>query len=121
MKIYVYTIIILTMISCKTQLKSDKELTNKIESIYKKNKKPVDLSEITDFEWDSYFLVGPYTPIEQIEHSSDLDLDNIQNNGITFSDSIILLVFIKNKKSIKICELKAGVEIGPQKKLVNNH
>ena len=42
----------------------------------------------------------------KVEKKYKIDLSNISENGINSSDWYVLLVFIKDKKSIKICEVK---------------
>lgn len=105
-------------VSCNTKLKPDKELTQKIENLYAEEKKPVDLEKITNFQWDKYLIIGPYRPIEEIEHTTGLNLENIYGNAIEFSDSMTLLIFIKNNKSIKICELTRKFELSQEKRLI---
>ena len=107
MKIIILFILILSFTSCNSffQLNSDKELTEKINSEYLKEKKPIDLTKITDFEWDNYIVIGPYKIREEVEKKYNIDLSNISKYE-TADDSKNLLVLIKNKKSIKICLVK---------------
>lgn len=107
MKKIILFIFIASFTSCNSffQLNSDKELTEKINSEYLKEKKPIDLTKITDFEWDNYIVIGPYQIPEEVGKKYNIDLSNISEYE-TADDSKNLLVFIKNKKSIKICLVK---------------
>lgn len=115
------TFIIATLTSCSFfQLRCDKELTEKINSKYLKEKKSIDLTKITTFNWDSYIVIGCYEDVEQVGKRYNIDLANISENGISSSDWFILLVFIKNKKSIKICEVKIDTKFTANKLLKEN-
>ena len=119
MKKILIFIFIATLTSCNFffQLSSDKELTEKINSEYSKNKKPIDLTRITNFDWDNYIVIGCYQDVEQVGKKYNIDLSNISENGIRSSDWFILLVFIKDKKSIKICEVKMDTKFTENKLL----
>ncbi len=105
--------------SCNSffQLSSDKELTEKINSEYLKEKKTIDLSKLTNFEWDNYIVIGCYQNVIQVAKKYNIDLSNISENGIESSDWFIVLVFIKDKKSIKICEVKMDTKFNENKLL----
>ncbi len=68
MKKIILLILIATLSSCNSffQLSSDKDLTGKINSEYLKVKKPIDLTKITDFEWDNYIILIPYSIPEEV-------------------------------------------------------
>ncbi|RTZ01242.1 hypothetical protein EKM02_06830 [Flavobacterium sp. RSP49] len=109
---------IATFIACNSffELSFDEVLTSKINLQYLKQKKPIDLTKITDFEWDNYIIIGPYSVPEEVGKEYNIDLSNI-SEYVTADDSKSLLVFIKNKKSIKICQIKGQVEIRENKLL----
>jgi hypothetical protein len=108
MKKIILLIFITSLTSCNSffQLSTDKELSKKINLEYLKEKKPIDLTKITDFDWDNYIVIGPYQIPEEIGEKYNIDLSNISKYQ-TSDDSISTLVFIKNKKSIKICAVQA--------------
>lgn len=62
-------IVIVIFTSCNSffQLSLDIELSEKINSEYLKEKTPIDLTRITDFEWDNYIVVGPYQIPKEVE------------------------------------------------------
>lgn len=108
MKKIILIIFIVSLSSCNSffQLSIDKELTEKINSEYLKEKKPIDLTKITDFEWDNYIVIGHYQIPNDIGGKYNIDLSNISKYA-SADDSRNLLVFIKNNKSIKICAIQA--------------
>ncbi len=122
MKKIILLIFIASLTSCSffSQLSSDTELTEKINSEYKKEKKPIDLSKLTNFDWDNYIVIGCYQNVEQVGKKYNIDLSNISENAISSSDWFILLVFIKDKKSIKICEVKMETRFNENKLLKAN-
>ncbi|UOE42213.1 hypothetical protein MTP09_06130 [Chryseobacterium suipulveris] len=99
------------------QLKSDSELTKKIENKYEIEKRPVNLKEITDFDWDTYTILYPYTNVKDYAKTKNLNFTNIYQNDISYSDYFELLVFIKDNKSVKICELRKFTPISENYRL----
>ena len=110
-KIIEIGIIFCAIISCGYlfQLENDKILTKKIEAELNSKNKTVDFSKVADFEWDSLIILGPYSQVEKIEEELNLNLINIRQNGIRYSDFYDLVVFLKDKKSVKIIELKRAM------------
>lgn len=106
-----FGIIILTLFSCQylTHLSSDNTITEKIEYLFNSNSRKFDLSEINNFDWNELLILGPYSEIENIEKELNLDLKNIRENRIEYSDTINLLIFLKNGKSVKISEVSRGI------------
>ena len=104
--------IILIFSSCDFfyQLSFDEDLTSIINLKYSNEKVPVDLIEITDFDWDNYIIIGSYQGPDSIGKKYDIDLSNISKYASS-DDTKFLLVFIKNKKAIKICLLNNNVKI----------
>ena len=49
------------------QLENDEKLAEKIKMELNSKNKTVDFHEITDFDWDSLIILGPYTTIENVE------------------------------------------------------
>src|SRR5690606_4967364 len=96
-------ILFLSIISCGYlfQLENDEKLAEEIETELNSEKRTVDFAKMTDFDWDSLIILGPYTTVENIEKEFDLNLANIRQNGINYSDYYDLVVFIKDKKSVK--------------------
>lgn len=110
-KLIEIVIIFLTLFSCQNlnQLSSDKTLTEKIEEEFKSEMEIIDLTELNSFDWNELLILGPYSVIDSIEKELNLDLENIRENGIEYSDSINLLIFLKDGKSVKISEVYRGI------------
>jgi len=108
MKKIILFIVIASFTSCNSflQLSSDEELSEKINLEYLKEKKPIELTKVTNFKWDNYIVMGPYQIPNEVGKKYNLDLSNISEYE-TADDSKTTLVFIKNKKSIKICDVRA--------------
>lgn len=104
-------IIFSTLFSCQylNKLRSDNNLTEKIEAEFNSSSKIIDLTKLNSFEWNELLILGPYSVIENVEKELNLNLVNIRENGIEYSDSINLLIFLKNGKSIKISEVSIGI------------
>jgi len=104
-------ILFLTFFSCQylTQLSSDNTLTEKIEAEFKTESEITDLTKLNSFEWDELLILGPYSVIDNVEKELNLDLENIRENAIEYSDDINLLIFLKGGKSIKISEVSRGI------------
>jgi hypothetical protein len=113
-KIFGIGILFLSIISCGYlfQLENDKILAEKIETELNSESNKIDFTKVADFEWDSLIILGPYSQVEKIEEELNLNLKNIRQNGIRYSDYYDLIVFLKDKKSVKIIELKRAMSPG---------
>lgn len=106
-------ILYFSLLSCQFifQLENDENLNNAILKNLNSDIGISDFTKITDFDWDSLIILRPYSSIDKVETEFDLNLTNIKQNGIEYSDSYDLIVFLKNKKSVKIVELKRVIEL----------
>ncbi|MDT0687303.1 hypothetical protein [Autumnicola psychrophila] len=113
-KLFGIAIMLVSIVSCEYlfQLENDEILKDKIVTGLSSQSGKVDLAKITDFEWDSLIILGPYSQIEKIEEELNLNLSNIRQNGIQHSDSYDLIVFLKDKKSVNIVELGRAMSPG---------
>ena len=111
MQKYLAVLMILILFSCNfyNQLNFDKKLTSKINLEYKEKKIPVDLTKVTDFEWDNYIIITCYQTSSNVEEKYKIDLSNISEYASS-NDSKLILVFLKNKKAIKICDVEMNTE-----------
>ena len=118
MKKVIQFIFVLTFFKCSSpfQLSLDKELTTKIQSKYLEKKVPVDLTKITNFKWDNYLFINTYETPKQLEKKYNVDLSNI-SKYIAADEMKKILVFLKNKKAIKICNLEGNILIKKNKYL----
>ena len=112
MKKIIVLLFIISFISCDSffQLSPDKELAKKIKLEYLKEKKPVDLKKITDFDWDNYLIIHVYEVPSYIGKKHEVDLSNMPEHGAC-DEGQFTLVFIRNRKAIKFCDLSCGVGI----------
>ena len=92
------------MISCQgsSRLRSDARLVSIIEEKIVKDDQNIDFSNIGLIDWDSVMFFGPYSDMERINASSEIDFKNIEHNLIRHHDSFYLIVFLKNQKSMAI-------------------
>lgn len=109
LKIIGIILIILTSFLCSCQLRSDKILSEKVEVKFKAEAESIDLSKLSDFEWDYILILCPYSNIERIEKELKLDLSNIKENRIQYNDSFNLIVFLHDNESVKIIELRRTI------------
>ncbi|ADQ82982.1 hypothetical protein J5295_09675 [Riemerella anatipestifer] len=68
-------------------------------------KKELNLSNYNDFEWDSLIIISPYSSLEKIATENKLNLENV-SESIESLDDINLIIFLKDRKAVKTCELK---------------
>ena len=54
------------------QLENDKKLAEKIETELNSENGTVDFAKVTDFEWDSLIILGPYSVVDEIEKEFNL-------------------------------------------------
>ncbi|KAA0965295.1 hypothetical protein FQ087_03015 [Sporosarcina sp. ANT_H38] len=87
----------------------DTVLAQKILEQAEKGTTEISLSTLTDFDWEKASVYGPYTTIDVIEESLNVEFKG-SINGIDSRDDIFLLVFAKGNHAIKTVELsrKAG-------------
>jgi len=71
------------------------------EAALHSNERIVDISAVTDFEWDTMYVFGPYTPVETIDSQLGFDWPGAEKTHIYSSDTFYLLVFVKNQKVVK--------------------
>jgi len=112
MKKIIVLLFIISFVSCDAlfQLSEDKELANKIKLEYSKEKKPVDLKKITDFDWDNYLIIYVYESSSQVGKKYNVDLSNIPEST-NCNEGHYTLVFIKNRKAVKFCILsRVGID-----------
>ena len=119
MKKFLILLTLLNTCSCDylRELNFDKDLANKINLSFKKERKAIDLPSFTDFEWDNFIVLGCYQVPDSVGQKYKIDLSNISEYA-TINDSKNVLVFIKNKKSINICEIDRGIHFTNTKRLI---
>lgn len=60
------------------------------------------LAQLTSFAWDEVFLFGPYTPIPELARITGVAIDQATSSRIEERDDIHILVFMQQKKLVKV-------------------
>ncbi|MDD5697305.1 MAG: hypothetical protein PHH77_01695 [Victivallaceae bacterium] len=79
--------------------KQDSSINSLIEvNLQKHNRELVNLGEAYPERWDKFYVFEPYTPKEKIERTLGCDFSG--NSRISRSESISLLIFVKDGKVV---------------------
>jgi len=82
----------------------NKELEKSISSaIEVKGVEEIDLSSLTDFDWEKVYIFGPYTTQEMINEK--LGVNYKDPSSIDYRDDINLIVFLDNNKVVQYAEI----------------
>jgi hypothetical protein len=73
----------------------------------------VTMSSITDFQWDTLFVFGPYTPVDAIHAKLGYKWPEAEKTHIDSSDTFNLLVFVKNGKVVRYFNFPRGISDFP--------
>lgn len=98
------------------KLSVDTTLSSTINKLGENSRVPIELTSLTDFEWDNYITLGCYQPPKAIAKKYNIDLSNISDDA-TLGDSKYVLIFLQNRKAIKICEIDGGISLTDTKLL----
>ncbi|PIC84919.1 hypothetical protein CSV72_16340 [Sporosarcina sp. P20a] len=98
--VLIITLIILSAIFLGNRASQDTILGKEIHSILEQEEKQMDLTTMTDFEWDAVEVFGPYSTNEIIEDSMDIRFKG-DNGGIDVLEDRFLLVFANGKNAVK--------------------
>ncbi|EGQ20735.1 hypothetical protein HMPREF9372_3483 [Sporosarcina newyorkensis 2681] len=82
----------------------DPVLAKKIVEQAKSGATEIPLSALTDFDWDRALVYGPYTTVDVIEDSLNVEFKG-SINGLDIREDMFLLVFAKGGHAIKTAEL----------------
>jgi hypothetical protein len=69
----------------------------------------VSISSITDFQWDTLFIFGPYTSVDAIHAKLGYKWSEAAQTQIEWSDRFNLLVFTKDGKVVRYFKLPRGI------------
>ena len=100
----IITIIILGAVFLWNRASQDTILSKEIHSMLEQGAKQIDLTTMTDFEWDAVEVFGHYTTNEIIEDSMDIRFKG-DNGGIDVLEDRFLLVFADGKNAVKTAVL----------------
>lgn len=111
-----FLVFILSSCSYFNQLNVDRNLSATIELYGKDGRTHVDLVLLTNFKWDNYIILGSYEIPNTVAKKYNIDLSNI-SKYVTANDTKYILVFLQNRKAIKICEIDSGILLSKTKLL----
>lgn len=102
-------------------MNSNKERTQvkeNIQTIIKdESKNEIDVTAVTDFDWDKAYLFTPYTTREQIEET--IDATFWANTTIDTNDSIYLLVYMYKDTVTQFIEIpRLGNDFKTETKII---
>ncbi|KGR78770.1 hypothetical protein [Ureibacillus sinduriensis] len=78
----------------------DTVLSKDIHALLEQGAKQIDLTTMTDFEWDAVSAFGPYTTNEIIEDAMGIQFKG-DSGGIEVIENRFLLVFADGKQAVK--------------------
>lgn len=68
----------------------------------------IDFAEVAPFPWDRLYIFGPYSSLEHVENCLDFPWPEYRRTSIEYSDSINLVVFVRQKKAVHWFEYPRG-------------
>jgi len=71
------------------------------EKIRKNEKIIFKINDFTEYDWDFFFCILPYSNLEKIKKKTGIDVGVLKRTGIRRDEGINLLVLIKNRKLLK--------------------
>lgn len=77
---------------------------NLTDHVLRKPPGSIDINQLTTFAWDRMFVFGPYTPRERIHATLGSYWNDANRTSIEHSDSITLVVFLRNGEVVYWCE-----------------
>ncbi|MGI8893482.1 MAG: hypothetical protein ACR2GN_08475, partial [Bacteroidia bacterium] len=87
------------MYACNHESKQNSELRTKLldqikYTIQKDTTLIFRLDTLTNFEWDYFMVLSPYTDVDNLSDQINIDLREIRKTGIKHADNKTILVFI---------------------------
>ncbi len=103
--IFITSIILLVKLNEKNQISENINLKTELKEltyiIQNSNKATIiDFSKITDFKWESMYIITPYTNIKEYFDTVEIEGYNFIKTSIETNDSINLIVFVSDNKII---------------------
>jgi hypothetical protein len=72
----------------------------------------VDFTEIAPFAWDRVYIFGPYSSPEHIQECLGFDWPGVERTSIDWSDSVNLVVFVRDRHVVYWFEHRRLEELG---------
>lgn len=96
----------MVLLSCSPgeKLENDPLLVQQIQKQVKSGQPILNLSQLTEFSWDSLLILTPYSQVDSIERRLTTDLSKIKPSSIEFNDRINQLIFFNKGIPIKMIE-----------------
>ncbi|MFF5993576.1 hypothetical protein AAGS61_02325 [Lysinibacillus sp. KU-BSD001] len=98
--ILIFAIVVLLVQFFWNRATQDTTLGKDIHSLIEQGDKQIDLTALTNFEWVSVEVFGPYTTKEIIEDSMNIHFKG-DNGGIDVLEDRFLLIFANKKHAVK--------------------
>ena len=90
-------------------------VTGAIEARIQDRSDRIALRDLSDFDWDRVFVFGPYTTSQTITKTVGFELPELAGYHIDESDSIQIIVFVKDNKDVRNEQINRGkFEFAPQ-------
>jgi hypothetical protein len=61
-------------------------------------------ADLTDFDWNTVYIFGPYTPATEVSQILGFEWSDYKKIGLESSDTFNLIVFTKDKKILRVEE-----------------
>ena len=87
-------------------------IQSRLESRIASGAKSFDFAAETSFAWDRMLVFGPYSNQTTVEKSLGFAWPGFRQTTIESSDSVCLIVFVKDKQVIHWCEQPRAIELG---------
>ena len=84
------------------------QIADGIETAVSTNTTQINMTELTDFAWDSVYIFAPYTTAEQINQTLGFTWPEAASSAIINQDDITLLVFVENGRVVDHVEFSRG-------------
>mgnify|MGYP006865369313 CR=1 FL=1 len=98
--VFATAVIVLAVVFFCNRASRDMVLNKELEDLLAQGEKEIDLTTLTNFEWDAVSAFGPYTTNDQIEESMGIRFKG-DNGGINVLEDRFLLVFANGKYAVK--------------------
>ncbi|GAB4247412.1 MAG: hypothetical protein Tsb0034_26630 [Ekhidna sp.] len=110
--------IIFVLEGCQQDVKNHR-LEYEIQNSLKENDNPnvLKLDTVSQFQWDTLVLLKPYSSIENLEESLNLDFSNVRGKFQHY-DEYLGIAFFNKGKCVSFIELVRNFEVEDQEKIL---
>jgi len=101
MNFYLLLLSVFLLLGCEKVTSGGPFIRNLVEEAEKgSNNAPIKFSELTDFDWDTVFVYGPYSSLEEINKKHGTDFWSILEPGY-LDEGHCIYIFEKEKKTVR--------------------